>query len=196
MSLRPYNRIRELFGGSEFTRLLSLHGYSTVNVFLMSCHLLMQIVGHRCRGIGAYRTACLCILHVFSGKSCWPLGLALLFIFSSCWAGVVSVAVCKQISRNMPNWDGKGMKKQTDICIDKLGLGGLGLLIEKSQPLKITVNLLYTVEQGGGVITHTQLNKEAGLTNLLGAVSVGTEQFSAHKHGGLGRKIKRTFSTL
>jgi len=53
------------------------------------------------------------------------------------------------ISRNLPSWDGKGMKKQTDICTDKLGLGALDLLMEKSQHLRITAYLLSTVEWGG-----------------------------------------------
>jgi hypothetical protein len=47
------------------------------------------------------------------------------------------------------------MEKQADICIDKLGLGGLGLLMEKSQHLRVTAYLLYTVERAGRVITYS-----------------------------------------
>lgn len=36
--------------GSGLTRLVPLQGYRATNGFLMSCHLLLQIAGHRCQG--------------------------------------------------------------------------------------------------------------------------------------------------
>lgn len=52
------------------------------------------------------------------------------------------------VSRDSPNWTSKGMKKrQTQIELGKLGLGGLGFLAKKLQHPGCSVYLLSTVEK-------------------------------------------------
>lgn len=75
-------------------RLLLLHGCNTANVFLMSCHLLMQIAGRRCQGHWGLQSRVPLHLACVFRQSCWSLELALFFILSSCCVGSVSVTVC------------------------------------------------------------------------------------------------------
>lgn len=70
----------------------------------------------------------------------------------------VEICCIQPDSRGGPDWGCEGMRKDTDTR-EKLGLNGVGSVMEMPQHPRISSCLLYTIQQGGGA---TAYNKQGG----------------------------------